>query len=305
MGDERYALRDQDDRVDGEGLTWWIYLPSLGIGVPHVGQFPLEQAQQRGWWRVPWAAEFFPGNEPKTAVEVVRSPGRTLSHWRLNDERVSGYPPRLTPDEYLGRTDDESPTWDRLTAVIYDPVYEDLPPTREPIEGPWLILDGRPPPQDGHDWHAQLPQALRHAPEYHHLFPGHLAGFLKAVGDALGELPGVSAFTSSPGPVTVYVKATLPKPKALERWAKPPDYRGQNASERRRTKERHQATTETVTRALAIPLNDRVYGQNRAEAVELWERTLADVVGYVKHLIAEPCPHCEGRGWVEPNHGED
>lgn len=305
---ERYALRDLDDRVDGEGLTWWLYLPDLGIGVPHIGDHPLEKAEVRGWWRVPAYAVFDPllWDPSSRTVEVVRSPGKTLVAWKLNDLRVTGYPDRLSPEEYVERTDDEEPTWDRLVAVVYEPVYEDLPPTREPVEGPWLVLDGAPPPQDGHEWHAQLPSALRHAPEYLHLFPGHLDGFRKAVSDALDELPGVNAYASGPGPVTVYVKATLPKPVPLERWAKPPDHRGHNSRERRQARERSAATTETVTRALSIPVADRVQAQNRAAAIDLWERTLADVVDYVTRLLADPCPTCQGHGWVEPaNHQED
>lgn len=290
MVGNRYALRDLDDRIDGEGLTWWLYLE--GPGTPHIGEWPLEAAASRHWWRVPSHL----GWDPETGdpVELVRSPGRALTHWRLNNPNVTGYPPYLTQAQYLERTDDEEPTYDRLTAAVYEPVYEELPDAREPVEGDWLILDGAPAPIDGREWLATLPSQLRIRAEYRHLFPGFLIGFRAAVNTRLNAIPGIQSYEKGGAFLSVYAKVHLPKLDPVPWEARRPPRKHQG-----RHRDNSEITDDLITRHLEFHVPDRIEAENQAAGARNWDAKLAEIVGYISALVAHPCPGCGGRGWLE------
>lgn len=295
---DRYALRDVDDRVDGHGTTWWLYI-EIGGGVPMIGDTKLEQAAERGWWRVPQCIDF----DPAATIVEVEKPGVTevLRYERNLETSEERYPETLTVEEFRARTDEDSSEHDPHVWHLYSAVREQRPPTREPIEGPLRILDGAPPADDGRVWQTELPWALRRRDEYRHLFPGALLGFRDAVVEALDALPNVTAYKSSPGPIRVSVKVDLPKPDPLPKWAARPRLDGQDARERRRTLERHASTRQTITRTLEIPVPAAITAPNRAAAAAIWDERMAEVVEYVRALHADPCPACGGLGWVEPH----
>lgn len=297
---DHYALRDLDDRVDGEGLTWWLYF-DVGGNIPHVGPFPLEKASERGWWRVPSGAEFDPAT---TVVEIVRPGGSEIVGYRRTLETTDpAYPETLPIDEYHERIEEEL---DSRVAALYVPDRRERATVREPVEATWLVLDGAPPPADGFEWIADLPHSLRQQPQYRHLFPGRFAGFRDALKAALEEVPGVSVYGASSSRVlSVSIRLSVPKLEPPERWAAKPNLEGRSARERKKALEAHNSSIQQITRQLEIPCSDYVEGTNRAVARSVWDLTIAEVVEYVRDVVAQKCPTCGGRGFVEPHHEED
>lgn len=304
---DRYALRDIDPFLDGEGTTWWLYFETSS-GTPHVGGEALEQAVERGWWRVPAWVEFDPAT---SLVELVGQPGTRVVEYRRT-RVVEGYPDTLTPEDYHQRTigydEDEGldAEADPLVRHLYEAVAEPTEPTRKRITEPWFILDGAPPPADGFQWEADLPYVLRHQPQYRHLFPGRFAGFRAALQAALEEVPGVVVYGASGSRVlSVNVRLSVPKLAPPEKWAKRPHLDGLAARDRKKALEAHNSSIQQIVRQLEIPASDYVQGRNRAEARALWDETIADVVEYVRDVVAQKCPTCGGRGFVDQNHEED
>lgn len=287
---ERIALRDAQE----EG--WWLFLQTLGSKhVPHLGAEPLVEGHERGWWLAPNAFD------PVTSViDVWSPPGREIVGYSRTHV-VEGYPEALSEDEYRRRAED-----DDLVGSIYEAVYEPTPPTRTPVEGPWLVLDGEPPPpDDGRKWTADLPWALRTAPQYRHLFPGRLEGFREHVAQALAALGDVTAYPASgKSTVTVYVKISLPRLEPVA-WQRPPSFEGLSARERRRARERYDSPRETTSRSLEMPVPSGVEGANLAEARRRWDEMTEQFVSFVRSLIASPCPTCQGRGFVEWHREEE
>lgn len=295
---DRYALRDQDPLIDGEGLTWWLYLDARSA-TPHIGPFPLEPATMRGWWRVPTWAEFDPAT---SLVELVKPGSSVITGYRLTIS-TPDYSDNLGIDDYRDRVDPDDDEYDPKVAALYEPERQDVGPVREPVEGPWLILDGAPPPDDGMgDWIGELPYELRHRPEYLHLFPGHFSGFRDAMKRALEDIAGVSVYgASSATSLSVSVRLTVPKLEPPDRWDARPNLKGRTARDRKKILEQHNSGLQQVTRQLEIPCADHVRGGTRAEAKRAWDETIAEVVEYVRDIVAQKCPACGGRGFIEPN----
>lgn len=296
---DRYALRDHDDRVDGNGTTWWVYLPTSGRTLYLVADgtdWLLEAAAVRDWWKIPDHVIF----DPETArFALVSKPRKvTVSYKRVLP--VDGYPATMSVEEYTEGWDDGEGNG-RL-GMIYEPVQEEQPPSIETVEGGWIVLDGAPPKPDpwGRKWVANLPYELREHKEYLHLFPGYLDGFTEWVAAKLDELPGVRSFTSS-GKLVVYLSVALPRPPH-DPWDAPPSYDGLTAREKKKRREAVQSGTITATRHLTIPHPHRIDGENRAAAEAKWDQVMESIVGRVRDMLAHPCPTCHGHGWVE---GED
>lgn len=270
-----------------DGGDAWVYVPVPSSACQlEVGGKLAEPAAKRGWWRL----------EPPLRganLYIVHPPGRRITHYECGlGPTVSGYPALLDVDKFEACNDPDSASYDRRVHALYEPFYEATPPRRELVEGAWMFLEGAPPPDDYYIWHGSLPSELRYAPEYLHLFPGHLEGFREAAQAALGELPGVQAYAAGNEPaISVYAHVQLP-PLSPIAWEKP------NRPAVRRRK--NAASRAPVTRSLLIPAPKGIEGENRAAAVEEWERRMASIVDYVRAIIADVCPACEGRGFIEP-----
>lgn len=287
-------LRDQDDRVDGEGLVHWLFVNEPpAVATPHFGPFPLEPAARRGWWRIP-----VPFDPDADDIDLVSKPGRRMTGYRRTRE-VEGYPETMTVVQYQATVDDDEGEGDPIARVIYEPEYEATPPIRTPLGRDWVVLDGAPPPDDGLTWESTLPAALRYHDEFGHLFPGALVGFREALASALDEIDGVKAYARSGVPhVTVYLRVELPRLEPVE-WLKPPNYAGMTGAEKRRARERLSRAREEVTRSLEVPAPSSIPGQNRAEARAAWDERIHGVLDIVRSIVGSPCPTCKGRGFVE------
>lgn len=298
MDEQRYALRDYDDRVDGRGLNWWVFLKGIGSRTASVGGVPLEPAAVSGWYHAPH--DF----DPDSSVVEVERPSRWKTvgyHLAISGASLDGYERDLDTEEYEELCED-----DARASALYEPTREEEPAEIEEVRGPWLVIDGSPPPQTERQWRASLPWELRYQPEYLHLFPGHLDGFRAAAKEALEAVDGVSAYISSGGPISVYVKLALPRLDPLEKWEAGPNLRGSSARARRRLLERHNSGIQQVTRSLEIPCADNIYGATLVEGLVAWDESLAEIVAYVRAIVAQRCPTCEGRGFVEShNHPEE
>jgi hypothetical protein len=287
---DQYALR-HDGRV-------WIYLGAVGSDrTPYMDGEPMQAGAVRGWW---WAAAPSHDGPPFPTVEVER-PSRqvTVGYHRTLPVDDPRYPETLTVEEYRARTDDDEGGYDAKVDALYEAVREAEPSVRERVPGPWLWLDGEPPPDDGLDWKATLPFELRARREYLHLFPGHLDGFRDAVKEALEAIPGARVYTAS-GTFDVSLTVTLPKHAPLPQWARPPDLSHLTARERRQRLARESEVVERITRQLRIPVPSRVEGADRADATVRWHERKAEIVAYVEAVVAAPCPNCGGHGYLEP-----
>ncbi|MCP9964093.1 hypothetical protein LUX57_01845 [Actinomadura madurae] len=152
----------------------WMYYLGADIAntyrqtpiVPDADGQPMTALQAPGWWATDHEATTITARKPV--------PSKTIGY-RLRDPSAASerFPAALTAAEWSNREDDENLLWDLYTAVT-----EPQPDEVITIEGPWLRLDGTPPPEDdGRTWVPRLPDALRNRPEYHHLFPGYMPGF--------------------------------------------------------------------------------------------------------------------------------
>lgn len=305
----RYALLDLPTAPDVGEARWWLYLGALArSGVPYLNARPMDEGAAGGWWSAPVGGL---AEQPDTwRVEIERPGGKRVIHYNRTPDIVSDkYPERLLPDAYASLTNDEADVYDPRVSALYQPEFEDSPAVREPVEGPWLRLDGKPPGdmEDGLTWTATLPYELRERKEYLHLFPGHLSGVRDAMKDVLEQIPGVRVHTAS-GKFDVSLKVALPKLPPLPKWAKPRDYSAMTgtARERREHVAREAASTVyLITRQLRLPVPDRVDGENRADAIRLWLQMRDEVVGYVESIIASPCAACGGHGYIEPVHNHE
>lgn len=294
---ERYALLDLPDGPDDGEARWWLYLQTSG-GTPYLNDREMTPGAVAGWWSSPVGGL---AEQPDTWTVEVEKPGGTVTtHYvRTLETSDDAYPEQLTVEQYVSRRDEDDVAYDPRVQALYTAIREDQPPVREPVEGPWLRLDGEPPPDDGLTWMANLPYTLRERREYGHLFPGKLLGFIDALREALNAIgDGVDAYTSA-GKIDVYIKVWLPKRPPVQDEAKP-ILSGLSRTEKRRRAAQLSSTEERITRHLAFHAIDHVGGLNRAEAKQHWDDLLNARVGYVQALVSSPCPTCGGHGFIEP-----
>lgn len=285
MTGDRYALHH-----DG---TWFYYLPEVArvtwvTGSPEVAADgePMTACEKAGWYSAAREAAVITVTRPAHPV--------TIGH-RLADPDTASvrYPLTLTVAEYEQRREIED---DERIFALYDRVTEPGDPSVEEISGPWLRLDGAPPPADGRTWHAALPAELTEHPEYLHLFPGYLGGFRARVTKTVERMPRVrySFDGASHGRgAVIEVTVEVPFDKPLTRYE---PARNQDGSRSRSRKGR--TVTETATRSLVFPAPDRVAAVNRAAAAAKWDEWEAEIVQAVTEASVAACSHCRGTGHV-------
>jgi hypothetical protein len=166
------------------------------------------------------------------------------------------------------------------------------------------VIDGAavPAPEDGLTWVANITDELQHHPEIHHLFPGHLSGFREAVVGAIkaqpfmrggpsGLLDRAEARTDRDKPGMVLANRSVPYEPRQTRTVY------DERRSRRRPVAREVVETKRLSIALQVP--DLIAGKTRAEAVERWHSTVAEILAEVEEaLTPAPCWHCQGTGVV-------
>jgi hypothetical protein len=222
---------------------------------------------RRGWWRFPETPDDPPGR-----IEIKRKPSTRVAGYRVGGEyrHLIGekYPETVDEDWMRGYRDEDGDVWEPTVRAIYEAVRETVEHDPVTLPGPFVRLDGPPPPRDGRTWTAPLPMFLTTRTEYLHLFPGYLSGFRDAVKrhlEALDDL-SINFYTHGASP-SIYVKV--------------PGGSGIVYSNDR----------------YFVP--DRIEGANREEASRAWDAKLAEVEADVR-AKAEVCPHCGGTG--RPRH---
>lgn len=280
---DRFVLHD-----DG---VWMYYLgddfrPSYGHEAltPDADGQPMTALSAPGWW----------ATDHETAAITVRKPvPAKTTGYRLRDTSASSerFPTELTVEQWDGRDEDEDLLWSLYTAVT-----EPQPDEVITIGGPWLRLDGTPPPDDGRTWVPRLPDALRTRPEYHHLFPGYLTGFrdhIKRLAERHRHVEHVFTDYQGRRGLTVILKVPFDQPVTEYRPA-----RNNNGSVSRSRKGR--TVTVYARRELLLDVHDRtvIPGNARAAAAARWDEQTAHYTALLDEASVAACSHCKGHGYI-------
>lgn len=268
--------------------TWFVYLGedvSKAASITADGR-KMEPVEDRGkygsqvrWWAVK-------GDRPVSVV-AEWAPRERTTHWVLKRGVAEAIGESGRPDIV------ESRDWDdEIFSRIYDPatVVEQRDDTV--IDLPDVtVLEGEPPPDDGLTWVADLPYALKHRPEYAHLFPGVLTGFRDALRAELAAEFGEFGFTSAgvwsrrgSDPVKVTRQVRFDPPVFVPRTLK---------SGRKSTRDK---VEKFARREWSFSPPDRIEGSNRVEATNEWHRLIGEFVSEVRDGVEVPCGHCAGSG---------
>ena len=201
------------------------------------------------------------------------------------------YPLELSDEDYDQRRNLDD---DERVFALYSAVREPGKPAATEIEGPWLRLDGEPPPRDGRSWVASLPSELFQRREYLHLFPGYMPGFRDAMQQVIKSLPGVRFCLdsrTSGGSLEVTIEVPFDKPQSEFR-----PRRNLDGSVSRSRKGR--TVPVMATRCLVIHVPYRIDAANRAAALAEWERREAEIRQAVADASIAACSACMGHGYV-------
>ncbi|TDD31679.1 hypothetical protein E1287_25805 [Actinomadura sp. KC06] len=284
---ERFVLCD--------GGLWMYYLGARGKLswrgepiVPDADGQPMSRLSAPGWWAT---------NHEATTITVRKPvPAKTIGY-RLTDPMTASerFPNTLTLAEWESRSPNDV-EWELYTAVT-----EPQPDEVITIDGPWLRLDGTPPPtDDDRTWVPRLPDALRNRPEYYHLFPGELVGFrdhIKQLAQAHRYKQFV--FLDHKGKPGVYVSLQVPFDQPITEY-RPALNRDGSGSRPRKGK----TVTVTARRELVLDVPHRIAGANRAEAAARWDELTAHYQALLDEASVAACSHCRGHGYV-PQRAEE
>lgn len=243
------------------------------------------------WYRAPG------GPQPLTATR----PGKqTRTGWKLDNPAAASdvYPEFVAEGT---RRDEDSSAFAALYTAVYERAADET--MAVPVEAMIVAAEGvAPAPRDGLAWTANVLDELKQHPELLHLFPGHLSGFREAVVEAIKSQPfmrqtGGGLFSGSNaavererGLVTAY--RSVPFEPRHTRIVHDELGRGRKSRRGREVLE-----TKRLQVSLKVPAT--IPGRTRAEAVERWHATLAEILAEVEEaLTPAPCWHCQGTGVV-------
>lgn len=287
---ERYALH--------HGGTWFYYLGGDALGCEALADgtpmTSLGQDHRAGWWAA----------DHEAAAITLRKPRRPLTlSYRLRDRSALSqrYPAELSLEDWELRTSGEDGADRAALYHLYESVTEDQDPEVTEAKGPWLRLDGEPPPDDGHSWTATLPSALGNRREYLHLFPGYMPGFRGHMTEAIKALPLVRYVLDATRGNQVYgLRVTLEVP-----FDKPvTDYQPARNLDGTVSRSRKGRTVQVMaTRKLELAVPYRIDGTDRASAAAEWDRRKAGLLAAIEAASVTACSACEGRGYVETGPG--
>lgn len=280
---ERFVLRDDDG-------TWMYFLgddiPPVYHGAPIVpeadGQ-PMTELLQPGWWATDHEA---------TAITLRRPvPAKTVGYrLRSLSAKSEQFPAELTVDEWRDHGADRDLLWS-----LYTSVTEPQPDEILTVDGPWLRLDGSPPPvDDDRTWLARLPDALRNRPEYHHLVPGHMPGFRDHIEQLAKRHPRADIVLKDfQGVRGIHVTLRVPFDPPITEY-RPARNRNGAVSRSRKGK----TVTVTAQRKLLLDVPDRITGATRADAAARWAELTAHYQALLDEAAVAACSHCRGHGYV-------
>lgn len=235
-----------------------------------------------GWW----AADHEAAEVALSIPQPYRIVGYRLSKPDAESDR---FPASLTPEEYCQRVDA-----DEVYYSLYVRETEQVPNEITVVEGPWIRLDGAPPPADGRSWRANLPSELRHRPEYHHLFPGHMPGLRDHIEELARANPRVRhVLVDYQGRRGLDIGLEVPFDQPIYEY-RPARNRDGGISRSRNGRN----VAVTARRSLLLDVPQRVAGSNRAEAAAEWDRQVAEWTAAIDGASVKACSACRGHGHV-------
>ncbi|HET9893752.1 MAG TPA: hypothetical protein VFQ44_02350 [Streptosporangiaceae bacterium] len=279
MTDTKYVLHH-----DG---TWFYYLGrqyDFKFSRPHADGETMTQVWETGWFSTDHEAE---------VISMVSQALGDVTGYTLDDpDRESvRYPRTLTPDEYSSRFD-----YDDDDRMLYSAVRRAGTVIGRVVEGPWLRLDGEPPPDDGHSWVAELPYELQYRHEYRHLFPGYMPGFRDAMGQMIKSLPHVRyCFPAKRLEQQYGFEVTLEIPFDKPQSEYRPALNRDGSESRSR---RGRMVPVKVTRRLEFTVPYVIKAANRAAAAAEWDRRETEIREAIAGASVAACSACMGHGYV-------
>jgi hypothetical protein len=243
------------------------------------------------WYRAPG------GPQPLTATR----PGKqSRTGWKLdNPAAASDVYPEFVPEGT--RRDEDSSAFAALYSAVYERAADET--MTVPVEAMIVAAEGvAPAPRDGLAWTANVLDELTRHPELLHLFPGHLSGFREAVAEAINTQPymrqtGGGLFSGS--------NATVERERGLVTAYRSVPFEPRHTRivhdelGRSRKSRRGREVLETKRLQVSLKVPAAIPGRTRAEAVERWHATLAEILAEVEEaLTPAPCWHCQGTGVV-------
>lgn len=284
---EQYAIQHHDGR-------WLYHLPDpsgrevsgkrTGIyadGQPMHRLVPL--ADSKGDWYV--------ADHPAERITATYQPYPTPLRYALSDETVLSvrYPAELSVAERNKRTDVEDAIYRLYTAVT-----EDLPPVEYVYEGPFVVLEGTQPPAPGSPrWVADIPRSLTERPEFHHCFPGHIAGLRDSLAEQIKRMGHVqhcfNGYKDRPAGLHVTIRVPFAQPKS--RWIPNIGRGGRDLKSGRNA-------PITVSQEMYLPVPDRVAGPTYAVALAQWELQEEFWLQVARDAAVKACNNCGGTGHI-------
>lgn len=268
MADQILVLHHED--------TWFYFLPSSYSTITWIA----EAADKAEALAVTKKARWYTGTFLAERLKQRRPGGHTTVGFKLKDETAASvrFPLVLTVAEWEERTDDDDDDTS-LEDSLYSRITEPQPDQDTVFEGPWLVTDGSPAPQDGRSWSARLPYELQHHSELLHLFPGTLGGFREALVARLNNIPMVTAYNHT----EFSVSASVPYAPPTFSWT------GKGRAKRQRE-------NSLLRREVWYPPRE-IAGVNRAAAAVLWDQTMEQYVKAATDMATvRPCSTCHETG---------
>jgi hypothetical protein len=287
----RCTIRHPDGRwlyhlptADAHGVTAVLAEHTILDG-PGTELRPMAQIGKSRWWAT---------NAEATRLVLVKQPAPLVTGYALDDPDTASvrYPATLTVQEWQARRTSQSEI-DRLWD-LYHSVTEPQAPIEEPIDGPFVILDGgEPPAADARQWHINLVDSITQRPEYAHLFPGYLTGLRAHVRQLIDRMPRVKhCFDGYQGAPGLHVVISVPFEQPITRWQ--PDISRATG----KTLKSGRTVPVTVDRRLTLPVPDQVAAGNYDAALTEWDRQVTYWTSQVTEASVAACNHCHGTGHV-------
>lgn len=268
MADQILVLHHED--------TWFYFLPSSYNTVTWFAEAgdtveELVPTKKARWYTGTFLAE---------RLKQRRPGGKKTVGYTLKDETAASerFPLVLTVAEWDERTDDDDDN-DTPEHSLYARITEPQPDQDTVFEGPWLVTDGSPAPQDGRSWSARLPYELQHHSELLHLYPGTMGGFREALVLRLNQIPMVTAYNQAE--FSVYAKVRY----------EPPTFTWTGKGRAKRQVESRLMRHETWSPPREVP------GVNRAAAAVRWDQLMTQYLQAATDMATvRPCSACHETG---------
>lgn len=289
----RCTVRHPDGRwlyhlpgADAHDITAVLAEHATAPGEPAT-RHPMTRIGQGKWWATDAEA---------TRIILLKQPTPLATGYILEDPETASvrYPATLTVAEWQDRREDATSAERERLWDLYKSVTEPQDPFEEPVDGPFVVLDGtEPPAPGGPPWTVNLVDAITQRPEYAHLFPGYLSGLCAHVKNLIDRIPGVKYnFDGYKGVPGLHVTIQVPFEQPVTRWRADISHRTGKTLKTGRT------VPVLVDRCLILPVPNRIAADNYAAAIAEWDAQVAYWTTQVKEAAVAACNHCHGTGHV-------